>query len=119
MPRLQSTTSWIPLLANTPKLPYAICARYLSDVGQPIFSPVALRTIARQSPGKKEKSTLQQGKCHKCRKWVPIEGVRETDLKVKEIMWWKHAAACHQGGNLEGEGDVFVEDEVFRQLSLL
>ncbi|KAF4583865.1 hypothetical protein EYR40_002360 [Pleurotus pulmonarius] len=87
--------------------------------GRPFSPPVALRTIVRQSPGKKEKPTLQQGKCHKCRKWVPVEGVRETDLKVKEIMWWKHAAACHQGGNLEGEGDVFVEDEVFRQLSLL
>ncbi|KAF7416186.1 hypothetical protein PC9H_002449 [Pleurotus ostreatus] len=56
--------------------------------GSPFSPPVALRTIARQSPGKKEKSTLQQGKCHKCRKWVPIEGVRETDLKVKEIMWY-------------------------------
>ena len=26
---------------------------------------------------------------------------------------WKHAATCHQGSTIEGEGDVFVEDKVY------
>ena len=30
-------------------------------------------------------------------------------LQVKEIFWWKHAAACHQGSTILGEGDVFVD----------
>ena len=26
---------------------------------------------------------------------------------------WKHAAACHQGSTIAGEGDAFVEDKVY------
>ncbi len=27
---------------------------------------------------------------------------------------WKHAATCHQGSTIDGECDIFVEDDVFR-----
>lgn len=29
---------------------------------------------------------------------------------------WKHAASCHQGSTLDGESDVFVEDEIWKAL---
>lgn len=32
---------------------------------------------------------------------------------------WKHAATCHQGSTIEGECDVFVEDEVFEVVASL
>ncbi len=54
-----------------------------------------------------------EGKCHKCKKWVAVEGVKDVEAKVREIFWWKHAAACHQGDVLEGESDIFVEDAVW------
>ncbi|PIL32664.1 hypothetical protein GSI_05368 [Ganoderma sinense ZZ0214-1] len=54
-----------------------------------------------------------EGKCHKCKKWVAVEGVKDVEAKVREIFWWKHAAGCHQGDVLEGESDVFVEDPVW------
>ncbi|KAJ8521587.1 hypothetical protein ONZ45_g1766 [Pleurotus djamor] len=87
--------------------------------GRPFSPPVAFRIAPRPSAAKKEKTHIQQGKCHKCRKWIAVEGIKDADLKVKEIIWWKHAASCHQGLNLDGEKDVFVEDSVFAQLSKL
>ena len=28
-----------------------------------------------------------EGKCHKCKKWVPVEGIKDVPSKVKEIFW--------------------------------
>ncbi|EIW52808.1 uncharacterized protein TRAVEDRAFT_78296, partial [Trametes versicolor FP-101664 SS1] len=81
--------------------------------GRPFSPPLAFRTTARQNPGKLEKTELMEGKCHKCKKWVAVEGIKDVPTKVREIFWWKHAATCHQGSTIEGECDVFVEDEVF------
>ena len=30
---------------------------------------------------------------------------------------WKHAATCHQGSTVDGEGDVFVDDHVYRAIA--
>ncbi|KAL4244557.1 hypothetical protein ABKN59_009993 [Abortiporus biennis] len=86
----------------------------------PFSPPTAFRIIARTGPkgtelaiGKHEKSHLMQGKCHKCNKWVNVEGIKDVPTKVKEIFWWKHAAACHKGSTITGETDVFVKDEVY------
>ena len=52
------------------------------------------------------------------RTWSLRDGGCESDMRlcaqVPEIFWWKHAAGCHQGDVLDGEADVFVEDEVWR-----
>lgn len=29
---------------------------------------------------------------------------------------WKHAATCHRESRLEGEGDIFLEDDVWKKL---
>ena len=29
---------------------------------------------------------------------------------------WKHAASCHQGSTISGEGDVYEDDFVFQKL---
>lgn len=55
-------------------------------------------------------------------------------MQVKEIFWlayrydppkhtpltfidnrWKHAATCHHGSTIEGERDVFVEDNFYQE----
>ncbi|KAF9802608.1 hypothetical protein IEO21_09868 [Rhodonia placenta] len=84
--------------------------------GRPFSPPLAFRTISRTNVGKHEKAVLMQGKCHKCVKWVPVEGIKDVATKVKEIYWWKHAASCHQGSTVEGECDIFVEDDVCKKL---
>ncbi|KAI0695669.1 hypothetical protein C8T65DRAFT_664881 [Cerioporus squamosus] len=84
------------------------------STGLPFSPPTGFRTVSRANPGKHEKTRVMEGKCHKCKKWVPVEGIKDVPSKVKEIFWWKHAATCHQGSRIDGECDVFVEDEVFR-----
>ncbi|KAF9474504.1 hypothetical protein BDN70DRAFT_815591 [Pholiota conissans] len=91
---------------------HGICAA----TGRPFSPPTAFRIIPRQNPGKKEKVRIQQGKCHKCNKWVAVEGIKDMESKVKELHWWKHAAACHQESNLPGECDYFENDHVLATL---
>ncbi|KAI9058903.1 hypothetical protein FKP32DRAFT_1580883, partial [Trametes sanguinea] len=81
--------------------------------GLPFSPPLGFRITPRPNAGKLEKTQIMEGKCHKCKKWVAIEGIKDVPTKVKEIFWWKHAAACHQGSTVEGECDVFVEDVVY------
>ncbi|TCD62287.1 mitochondrial 37S ribosomal protein rsm10 [Steccherinum ochraceum] len=78
----------------------------------PFSPPVAHRTVKRDNPGKHEKSQMRQGKCHRCNKWVDIEGKKDVDTKVAEIFWWKHAHSCHKGSTIAGETDIFIQDEV-------
>ncbi|KAI0067535.1 hypothetical protein BV25DRAFT_1897100 [Artomyces pyxidatus] len=77
----------------------------------PFSPPIAFRTIARPHATRYERKEMAEGKCHRCKKWVAIEGVKDVDAKVKELYWWKHAASCHAGSTLPGEGDVFIEDK--------
>ncbi|EPQ53192.1 hypothetical protein GLOTRDRAFT_95200 [Gloeophyllum trabeum ATCC 11539] len=81
---------------------------------RPFSPPVAFRTRAREGAAPKERTRVVEGRCHKCRRWVALEGVKDVVLKVKEIYWWKHAAACHRGSGIEGEGGWFVEDDTWR-----
>ncbi|KDR72780.1 hypothetical protein GALMADRAFT_281058 [Galerina marginata CBS 339.88] len=90
-----------------------------ASTGQPFSPPTAFRTLVRPSPGKNEKLSIQQGKCHKCAKWVAVEGIKDMESKVKELHWWKHAAACHHGTTLEGEGDYYEEDYILTKISSL
>ncbi|KAH9939711.1 uncharacterized protein BXZ73DRAFT_43580 [Epithele typhae] len=84
-----------------------------ATTGLPFSPPIAFRTVTRTNPGKHEKAELQEGKCHKCKKWVAVEGIKDVQSKVPEIFWWKHAAACHQGSTILGESNVFIEDVVY------
>ncbi|KAH9846023.1 hypothetical protein C2E23DRAFT_879867 [Lenzites betulinus] len=85
--------------------------------GRPFSPPLAFRIVPRPNAGKLEKTKLMEGRCHRCKKWVAIEGIKDVPTKVREIFWWKHAATCHQGSTIEGEGDVFVEDAVYEAVS--
>ncbi|KZT20720.1 hypothetical protein NEOLEDRAFT_1158547 [Neolentinus lepideus HHB14362 ss-1] len=83
---------------------------------RPFSPPTAFRTRARENPAPKERRKLVEGRCHKCRKWVACEGVKDVEVKVPEIYWWKHAAACHRGSEIVGEGGWYVEDGIWRDV---
>ena len=83
-------------------------------IGRNGRTATAFRTVARPHASKHEKTRIMEGKCHRCARWVAVEGIKDVEAKVREIFWWKHAAGCHQGDVLDGEADVFVEDEVWR-----
>ncbi|TDL26719.1 hypothetical protein BD410DRAFT_715454, partial [Rickenella mellea] len=78
----------------------------------PFSPPIEFRTIHREPNHKNEKEEMLEGMCHKCQNWIPLEGVKCVEAKLKEIYWWKHAAACHKGSTLEGETDAHIEDEL-------
>ncbi|KAF7973816.1 hypothetical protein HWV62_14196 [Athelia sp. TMB] len=80
--------------------------------GLPFSPPVAFRLSPRPnaSIAKHERVIMLEGKCHKCNKWIGVEGVKEGEAKVKEIYWWKHAASCHQGSTIPGECDILTKD---------
>ncbi|KAI0687811.1 hypothetical protein BC835DRAFT_377224 [Cytidiella melzeri] len=90
------------------------------STGLPFSPPVAFHRIPNVPHSKQgikvkqEKAEIEQGKCHKCKKWVAVEGVKDVEVKVKEIFWWKHAATCHQRSIIPGEEDVFIDDDVYR-----
>lgn len=89
-----------------------------ASTGLPFAPPIAFRTVNRPNPGKKEKTTTRQGKCHKCLKWIPIEGIKDMETKVKEIYWWKHAASCHHDSNASND-DAYEKDYVYDKLAFL
>ena len=79
-----------------------------ASTGLPFSPPRAFRTIARPNPGKKEKATTRQGKCHKCLKWIPIEGIKDMETKVRfacaasYFFWTFHST---------GQRNILVRDD--------
>lgn len=64
-----------------------------------------------------ERFQIVQGLCHCCNKYIDMQGLKETEIKVPEIYWWKHAQACHRKGKTpEGVGGYFVEDTWFERV---
>ena len=55
-----------------------------ASTGRPFSPPIAFRVVPRPNPGKKEKHSIQQGKCHKCIKWVAVEGIKDMESKVSD-----------------------------------
>jgi hypothetical protein len=54
-----------------------------ASTGLPFSPPIAYRQTKRLNVGKKEKSIIQEGKCHKCTKWVAVEGIKDMESKVR------------------------------------
>ncbi|CAE6480026.1 unnamed protein product [Rhizoctonia solani] len=84
--------------------------------GLPFSPPIAFRSTPRKTVGAREKATLEEGLCHACARWVIIEGVKAVDVLVPEIYWWKHASTCHKSRMLDGEGDFYTEDALFKRI---
>lgn len=47
--------------------------------------PIEFRTAQRTVQGNKnEKDELEEGKCHHCQAWVPVEGIKKVEAKVSQ-----------------------------------
>ncbi|GAO49809.1 hypothetical protein G7K_3948-t2 [Saitoella complicata NRRL Y-17804] len=53
-----------------------------------------------------DREEMLEGRCHQCKKWIRVQGIKDTDVKVPEIYWWKHAQKCHKT-TVEGQGEEF------------
>lgn len=77
----------------------------------PFTPPVKFRAKARPHAKPKERKQLVQGLCHSCHKYIDMQGPKDTDVKVAEIYWWKHAQVCHRNAKVpQGIGGYFVEN---------
>ncbi|KAH8993753.1 hypothetical protein EDB92DRAFT_1796139 [Lactarius akahatsu] len=81
-----------------------------ASTARPFSPPTAFRDTPRQRPGKHERTHMLEGRCHRCARWVPVQGVKDADAKVKELFWWKHAATCHGASTIPGERNIFISD---------
>ncbi|KAF8840438.1 hypothetical protein BDN67DRAFT_903536, partial [Paxillus ammoniavirescens] len=88
-----------------------------STSARPFSPPVAFRSTKRQNPAKNERTKTIEGKCHKCKKWIPLESIKNIEVKVcsPPLLRWKHAAACHQSTHIPGDDDFFRDDDIYRQ----
>ncbi|KAF8328834.1 uncharacterized protein EI90DRAFT_3290368 [Cantharellus anzutake] len=87
-----------------------------SKTGAPFSPPVDFRTTPRPGSGAKERKEIIEGLCHKCEKWIPLQGVKNVEVIVKELAWWKHAAFCHKATIIPGERDAFIEDDIYKRV---
>ncbi|KAJ9480053.1 hypothetical protein PHBOTO_003801, partial [Pseudozyma hubeiensis] len=85
--------------------------------GLPFTPPSHFRLKPRPHSRPTERAEMIQGHCHSCRKWIDMQGPRETEVKVAEIFWWKHAQACHRKSTTPvGVDGFFVEDMWFERV---
>lgn len=51
----------------------------------PFSPPLSFRVVTRPGAGKTEKDEIRQGRCHKCERWVNVEGVKKGEVKVRFV----------------------------------
>ena len=56
-----------------------------ASTARPFSPPTAFRDTKRQRPGKLERTHILEGRCHRCARWVPVQGVRDADAKVRHL----------------------------------
>ncbi|TRM62467.1 hypothetical protein BD626DRAFT_497479 [Schizophyllum amplum] len=54
---------------------------------RPYSPPVRFRQTRRERIAKGERVLIMEGLCHQCKKWVAVEGVKDVEVKVKELFW--------------------------------
>lgn len=77
-----------------------------ATTGRPFSPPTAFRTVGRPKVGKMEKAYLQEGKCHRCKKWVPVEGIKDVPTKVRCLSVSKESDKSQDAS--AGQGDLLV-----------
>lgn len=62
-----------------------IASGIAASTARPFSPPIAFRTTQRQRPGKLERTQMLEGQCHRCMRWVPVQGVKDADAKVLQL----------------------------------
>lgn len=84
-----------------------------TETGLPMAPPVQFRETQRRSHGPHERSTMLQGLCHACNKWIDLQSVKQVAVKVPELYFRKHAIHCHKKRPMAGIGNPFVQDDFY------
>ncbi|KDQ08394.1 hypothetical protein BOTBODRAFT_118674, partial [Botryobasidium botryosum FD-172 SS1] len=85
--------------------------------GLPFSPPIDFRVTKKPNAKLGDKPEVKEGKCHSCKKWIPLVGPRLGEVLVStRVDLWKHAAACHGYSTLNGESDAYFEDLIFKRL---
>ncbi|KAG6826760.1 hypothetical protein H0H87_006393, partial [Tephrocybe sp. NHM501043] len=83
-----------------------------APTGRPFAPPLAFRVTPRPGAARNERTEMKEAMCHRCEKWIAVEGVKDVEAKV-----WKHAALCHGASELDNDpGDpdgVYEHDAVY------
>lgn len=58
----------------------------------PFSPPIEFRSLKREVNGRHEKDAVLEGKCHQCQKFIPLEGVKLGDIKVRTSSFMSAAA---------------------------
>lgn len=86
-------------VGTSPSLFYDLTYRFFSSyhmqfahgvsamTGRPFSPPLSYRTSSRRHALKLERSEILEGRCHKCKKWIPVESIKDCEVKVKELFW--------------------------------
>ena len=56
-----------------------------ASTARPFSPPTAFRTTPRIRPGKLERTQMLEGRCHRCTRWVAVQGVKDADAKVQSL----------------------------------
>ncbi|KAK4699739.1 hypothetical protein P7C70_g6518, partial [Phenoliferia sp. Uapishka_3] len=104
---------WLKL-KNSSYVYHMSYAHGLSNLtGLPFSPPITTRTEQLKPLTKDARDHMTQGLCHRCNNWIPLLSVKNVEAVVPELIWWKHAKPCHGNSSIPGEGDFYVEDDVF------
>ncbi|KAG6884019.1 hypothetical protein C0992_007228, partial [Termitomyces sp. T32_za158] len=115
---------------------------------RPYAPPRAFRLTPRPNHAKHERTAIREALCHKCARWVPLEGIKDVQPKVRHVsvevpaltlrqvkdIFWYHPprftphtdlsphrwkhAAACHGASSRDD-DVFEHDSVYAVLSKL
>lgn len=62
-----------------------IASGIAASTSRPFSPPIAFRITPRQRPGKLERTQMLEGQCHRCVRWVPVQGVKDAEAKVLHL----------------------------------
>ncbi|KAF5378199.1 hypothetical protein D9615_007598 [Tricholomella constricta] len=59
------------------------CTGISASTGLPFSPPVEFRITPRPQAGKNERPEVREARCHHCARWVPVEGIKAVETKVR------------------------------------
>lgn len=79
--------------------------------GRPFAPPSDFRVVPRPNAGRKERSEVLHGKCQRCKKWVPVEGIKDVESKVSAC--FTRFGSGVNGQSVTGKGACLVRSSAF------
>jgi hypothetical protein len=73
----------------------------------PFSPPIAFRIVPHVPKSARQRTSMREGQCHKCNKWVQLDTVKkDTDVKVRLLVG---LATITTADDVLGQGTFLVE----------